>query len=213
MIQHRQLARQVGAFSAIAIKSSTDFNDMIFPMGSIFIFGSWVCEADDKGDLYGRLVKALKAHEDLTLSTKLTEDLEKLTVFESTLAPTIINLDLTCESDSPSESYPGSFKNKPSLFPIKLWNATSTLQEINSNLLQVSSKKLSRFPTGLDNVTKTYQGLLRSMAGRAQRLHLTGAQESLVLTVTPEDCLVHWPGTCPQNSNTRLVEEAITLPY
>jgi hypothetical protein len=35
------------------------------------------------------------------------------------------------------------------------------------------------------------------MAGRAQRLHLTEAQEGLVLTVTPEDCLVHWSGTYP----------------
>jgi hypothetical protein len=34
-----------------------------------------------------------------------------------------------------------------------------------------------------------------------------------VLTVTPEDCLVHWLSIYPQNSNTRLVEEAITLPY
>jgi hypothetical protein len=51
------------------------------------------------------------------------------------------------------------------------------------------------------------------MAGWAQRLHLTRAQEGLVLTVTPEDCLVLWPGIYPQNSNTRLVEEAITLPY
>jgi hypothetical protein len=34
-----------------------------------------------------------------------------------------------------------------------------------------------------------------------------------VLTITSEDCLVHWPGTYPQNINTRLVEEAITLPY
>jgi hypothetical protein len=51
------------------------------------------------------------------------------------------------------------------------------------------------------------------MAGQAQRLHLFGAQEGLILIVTPKDCLVHWPGTCPQNNNTRLVEEAITLPY
>jgi hypothetical protein len=147
---------------------------MIFPMGSIFIFGSWVCEADDKGNLHGHLVEAPKAHEDLTLSTKLTKDLEKLTVSEPTRAPTTINPDLTSESDSSSESYPGSFKDKPSPFPIGLWNVASTLQEINSNLPQVSSKKLSCFPTGLDNVTKTYQDLLRSMAGQAQRLHLTG---------------------------------------
>jgi sensor domain CHASE-containing protein len=34
-----------------------------------------------------------------------------------------------------------------------------------------------------------------------------------MLTVTPEDCLVHWPGTYPLNSNVQLVQEAITLPY
>jgi hypothetical protein len=62
-------------------------------------------------------------------------------------------------------------------------------------------------------MTRTYQDLLRNTAGRARRLHLTGAQEGLVLTVTSKDCLVHWPGTSPQNNNTRLVEEAITLPY
>jgi hypothetical protein len=198
VVKHRQLARQVGAFGAIAIRSSTDFDNMIFPMGSIFIFRSWVCDAEDKGNLHGHLVKALEAHEDLTLLTKLIKDLEKLTMSESTWTPTTINLDLTSESDSPSESYLGSFKDKQSPFPIRLRNTASTLQEINSNLLQVSFKKLSRFPTRLNNMAKTYQG---SMAGWAQRLHLTGAQEGLVLTVTSKDCLVHWPGTCPQNSN------------
>jgi hypothetical protein len=107
---------------------------MIFPMGSIFIFESWICEADDKGNLHGHLVEALEVHEDLTLSTKLTEDLEKLTVSESTRTPTTINLDLTSESDSLSESYLVSFKDKPNLFPIGLRNTASTLQEINSNL-------------------------------------------------------------------------------
>jgi hypothetical protein len=34
-----------------------------------------------------------------------------------------------------------------------------------------------------------------------------------MLTVTPEDNLVHWSGTYPLNSNVQLVEEAITLPY
>jgi hypothetical protein len=125
--------RQVGAFDAITIKSSTDFDDMIFLIGSIFIFGSWVCEADDKGNHHGYLVEAPEAHEDLTLSTKLTKDLKKLTVSEPTQAPTTINLDLTSESDSSPESYSGSFKDKPSP-SIGLWNIASTLQEINSNL-------------------------------------------------------------------------------
>jgi hypothetical protein len=64
---------------------------MIFPMGSIFIFGSWVYEADDEGNLHGRLVEALKAHEDLTLPTGLAEDLTErfsgLTMPESIQAP------------------------------------------------------------------------------------------------------------------------------
>jgi hypothetical protein len=34
-----------------------------------------------------------------------------------------------------------------------------------------------------------------------------------MLTVTPEDCLVHWPGTYPLYNNVQLVEESITLPY
>jgi hypothetical protein len=54
-------------------------------MGSIFIFGSWVCEVDDKGNLQGHLVEALEAHEDLTLLVKRAIDLaKKLTVSEST---------------------------------------------------------------------------------------------------------------------------------
>jgi hypothetical protein len=51
------------------------------------------------------------------------------------------------------------------------------------------------------------------MAGRTQKLHLTEAQEGLMLTITPGDCLVHWSGTYPLNSNIQLIEEAITLPY
>jgi hypothetical protein len=51
------------------------------------------------------------------------------------------------------------------------------------------------------------------MTGRIQKLQLTGIQEGLMLTITPEDYLVHWSGIGPQNNNTRLVEEDITLPY
>jgi hypothetical protein len=127
VVKHRQLARQVGASGAIAIKSSTDFDDMIFPPRSIFIFGSWVCEEDDKCNLHGHLVQAPEAHKDLTLPMKLTKDLEKLAVSESTRAPTTTNPDSTSEPVSFSESYSGSFRDKPSPFPIGLRNATSTL--------------------------------------------------------------------------------------
>jgi hypothetical protein len=65
-----------------------DFDNMIFSLGSIFIFGSWICKADSKGNLQGHLVEAPKTHEEITLPTGLAEDLAErfsgLTVFEST---------------------------------------------------------------------------------------------------------------------------------
>jgi hypothetical protein len=103
------------------IKSFMDFDNMIFPMGPIFIFGLWVCEADDKGNLQGRLIEALEARKGLTLLTKLTKVLaQRLTVFESTQAPITTSLDLASGLDSPSKSYPCSFKDKPSPFSIEL---------------------------------------------------------------------------------------------
>jgi hypothetical protein len=75
-------------------------------MGSIFIFRSWVCKADDKGSLHGHLVESLETHENLTLSTKLAEDLaEKLTVSESTQAPMTVNFE-GGNLELRSESYP-----------------------------------------------------------------------------------------------------------
>jgi hypothetical protein len=86
---------------------------MIFPMGSSFIFGSWVYEADDEDNLHGCLIKTLEAHKDLTLLMGLVEDLAErflgLTMPESTQVPTTTDLDLVSGSDSSSESNPGSF--------------------------------------------------------------------------------------------------------
>ena len=44
---------------------------------------------------------------------------------------------------------------------------------------------------------------------------LKGAQEGLVLTITSQDCIVHWPGSVPEDSATRLVGTTTTtiLPY
>jgi hypothetical protein len=61
---------------------------MIFPTGSIFIFGSWIYEADSEGNLQGHLVKARKAREEITLpmgsAKDLTERFSGFTVSEST---------------------------------------------------------------------------------------------------------------------------------
>ena len=44
---------------------------------------------------------------------------------------------------------------------------------------------------------------------------LKGAQEGLVLTITSQDCIVHWPGSVPEDSSTRLVDTITTaiVPY
>jgi hypothetical protein len=139
VVKHRQLVRQVGAYGAIVIKSSTDFDDMIFPTGSIFIFRSWICKANSEGNIHGCLVKARKAHKEITILMGSPEDLaERFSgpkVSELTQAPTTTGLDLVSRLDPSSRSNPGSFRDKPSSFPIGLRNIVSTLQEINLNLL------------------------------------------------------------------------------
>ena len=47
------------------------------------------------------------------------------------------------------------------------------------------------------------------------RRPLKGAQEGLVLTITSQDCIIHWPGSVPEDSSTRLVDTTTTttLPY
>ena len=47
------------------------------------------------------------------------------------------------------------------------------------------------------------------------RMPLKGAQEGLVLTITSQDCIIHWPGTIPENDGTQLVDDTTTtiLPY
>jgi hypothetical protein len=51
--------RQVGAFDEFTLESSTDFGDMIFPAGLTFVFGSWICVANDDGKLQSQLMEIL----------------------------------------------------------------------------------------------------------------------------------------------------------
>jgi hypothetical protein len=68
VLEHRQLARQVGAFGNFISESSTDFINMIFPAGSTFVFGSGICEADHEGRLQSRLMQAPTTGDDLLIS-------------------------------------------------------------------------------------------------------------------------------------------------
>jgi hypothetical protein len=143
----------------------------------------------------------------------LTEGFSGLMMFESTQAPTTTRFNLIPDSNSFLGSNSGSPRDGPSSFPIGLQNAASTVQEINLSVFQDFFRKLGRLPTRLNNVVRTYQDLLREIAGLVRRLRLTRAQEGLILTITSQDCLVHWPGTFSQSSDTRLVDKVVTLSY
>ena len=53
---------------------------MIFSTGSTFIFGSWICEADDNGKLQGHLLEDSDHHKDLAISATTADQIaEKLT--------------------------------------------------------------------------------------------------------------------------------------
>ena len=94
MVKHRQLTHQVGVFDEFASKSSTNLDNIIFSTGSTFIFGSWICEVDDKGKLQGRLLKDQENQEDFALSARLTEELtgklSHLAMSESTQASPMV---------------------------------------------------------------------------------------------------------------------------
>jgi hypothetical protein len=99
-----------------------DFDHIIFPTGSVFIFGSWVYEADDEGNLQGCLIEAQDAHEELTFPMGLAKDLAKgfsgLMVSESTRAPMTTRFDLISDSNSFLGSNPGSSRDKMSFFQL-----------------------------------------------------------------------------------------------
>jgi hypothetical protein len=89
----------------------------------------------------------------------------------------------------------------------------SVHQEFNSGYLQNSLKKSSPFPFGLHDMATSYQILLQGSVSPVQRVPLIGAQEGLVLTITSQDYIVHWPGSIPGDNNTWLVDTTMILPY
>ena len=88
MVKHRQLACQVGAFGEFASETSMDLDSMIFSTGSTFIFGSWICEADDNGKLQSRLLEDSDHPEVHSISATTTDQLTRrfaqLAMFDST---------------------------------------------------------------------------------------------------------------------------------
>jgi hypothetical protein len=194
-----------------------DLDNMIFPTGSTFISGSWIYETDDKGKLQGHLLEDQENLEDFALLARSTEELtgelSRLAMSESSQVSPMIEFSSDSGTKSALETNLDSFHGKPDSFSMGLRNTASIHQEINSSLLQNSSIKLGPFPFRLNNMAKSCQILLQEATRSVRRVPLAGAQEGLVLTITLQDCLIHWPGFVSRDGDIRLVDEATILPY
>ena len=78
---------------------------------------------------------------------------------------------------------------------------TSTYQEYYSEYTQNTSKKSGLFPFGLHNIATSYQTWHEGSTYPMLRMPLKGAQEGLVLTITSQDCIIHWPDTIPEDDD------------
>jgi hypothetical protein len=190
---------------------------MTFSTGSTFIFRSWICEVDNDNKLQGCLLKDSARHENLTISMSTTDQLAGrftwLAMSDLTQISRPTDFDFNSGSTSEMESYPGSFCDVPSSFPLGIHNMVSIFQEFNLGFLQSSFKKPDPFPLGLNSMATSYQALLQGSTSPVQRVPLTGAQEGLVLTITSQDYIVHWSGSIPKDNSTRLVSTTTVLPY
>ena len=160
VVKHRQLARQVGAFGDFASESSTDLDNMIFSIGSTFIFSSWIYEAGDNGKLQSLLLENLDHHEDHSILVSTTDQLAgrfaQLAMSDPTQISRLHASDSNSGSASETESYPSSF-GKPSSFSTRLRNMTSTYQEYNSEYTQSTLKKSVPLPFRLHNMVTSYR--------------------------------------------------------
>ena len=52
-----------------------DLNNMIFPKGSTFVFGSWIYEAGDDDKLQGRLLEDSDHHKDFSILATMIDQL------------------------------------------------------------------------------------------------------------------------------------------
>jgi hypothetical protein len=101
-----------------------DLNNMIFSMGSTFIFRSWIYEVNDKGKLQGRLLEDQENQEDLTLPARSTKELAErlscLAMSKSIQVLSTIEVNSDSRTESALETDSGSFHGRPGSFPKEL---------------------------------------------------------------------------------------------
>jgi hypothetical protein len=81
---------------------------------------------------------------------------------------------------------------------------------------EVQDEDPVRFPLGLKNLASIYQDTISYLVQSKQEIPLMGAQMGLVLYITPEGGIIHWPGARPDTSSiepSHLVAMVELLPY
>ena len=176
---------------------------MTFSAGTTFVFGSWICKADGDGKLCTRLREEKEF--DGEVEYKLAEKMTKLSTSDTTRNKE----ESGYETDSEKEIQPDSktifTAQEPSL--IGLGDTTTIAKGYDP---YNSKKNLGTY--GLRNAASVYQHFTQNKMNSARRILLEGAQEGMIMTVTPQDCVVHWPGSFTSSkvqTGTRVEE----LPY
>ena len=177
MVKHRQLVRQVGAFDEFFLESSADLDlKMTYSAGTTFVFRSWIYEAGCDDKLRTRL-REEKEFDD-KVEYELAEKMTKL----STSDPTRNEEESGYETDSEKEIRPDSktifTMQEPSL--IGLRDTTTIAKGYDP---YNSKKNLGTY--GLRNAASVYQHFTQNKMNSARRILLEGAQEGMIMTVTP----------------------------
>jgi hypothetical protein len=90
--------------------------------------------------------------------------------------------------------------------PKEIDSGSTTPEEINPESSPGSIPEVSGpYPLGLRNTAFTYQDSIQGQVNPVREILLAGAQEGLVLSVTPQGFIVHWPGSRPKMTLTRIL--------
>ena len=197
MVKHRQLAHQVGAFDDFFLESSVDLDlKMAFSAGTTFIFGSWICKADGNGKLQSRLLEE-KEFDDKINPIKEKELTEKMAYLSTSEA--IQKEEDKYETDTEKETK-NEYNSEITLraqgsCPVSFQDTTCIVKKYNPSCQLPGVKSNNPTIFGLCNSASSYQNHIRNRMSSTRRILLEGAQELLIMTVTPQDYVVHWPGS------------------
>jgi hypothetical protein len=150
-------------------------------------------------------------------SSSMMDQLAEKVAQLSTSNPTQIieladyNLNMTIKPSL--ESYLGSLSSLLDPFLLGPQDTASIAREYNSDYHLDPSKERKPFPLRPYNLATSYQTSFQDSINSVRRVPLTTAQKGLVLTITPQDYIVHWSGSLrKQKCSVHRHDDKSTLP-